>query len=190
MSKLPNVKIPVKISEWKPEVINGWVKLSAEEMALNILEIIDYFKTVVVEDHYVESDVFGVVYKYKVKPKEKEETMNNYLGDWSCREDVEQDFATKLSDDTRIIVACYVYESYSGEAIVLFERNNKIYYVEGSHCSCYGLEGQFHETEVTTEFLTHKVENGFWAYFNSGYNSLINKVITDYLQEKGGNSND
>ena len=98
--------------------------------------------------------------------------MNKYLGDWDCREDLENDFEIKLNEDINIIVACYV--NYSGQAIVLFERNNKVYFVEGSHCSCYGLEGQWNEEEVNKEFINLKSSKGKWVY---EYEKLNNEFI-------------
>ena len=41
-----------------------------------------------------------------------------------------------------VLFAAYTYESYSGEAFVLFVRDGKLFEVNGSHCSCYGLGDQ------------------------------------------------
>ena len=81
-----------------------------------------------------------------------------YLLDWDCvnpKEELEEDFEIKLEDDINILVAYYSYENYSGEAIVIFEQKGKLYEVEGSHCSCYGLEGQWSPEEITQEYLNH-----------------------------------
>lgn len=59
-----------------------------------------------------------------------------------------------------IILATYTYEDYSGDAFVLFERGGKLYEVNGSHCSCYGLEGQWEPEEVTAAALLHRLDNG------------------------------
>jgi len=59
-----------------------------------------------------------------------------------------------------ILLASYGYEDYSGGAFVLFERDGKLYEVHGSHCSCFGLEGQFEPEETTLESLEHRLVNG------------------------------
>lgn len=50
-----------------------------------------------------------------------------------------------------ILFASYGEDNYSGNAFVLFEKDGKLYEVNGSHCSCYGLEGQFEPEETTLE---------------------------------------
>lgn len=51
--------------------------------------------------------------------------------------------------DTEVLFAAYLEGSYSGWALVLFVRGGKLYEVEGSHCSCNGLEGQWDPQEVS-----------------------------------------
>lgn len=43
--------------------------------------------------------------------------------------------------------------SYDGHATLIYELDSKLYEVHGSHCSCYGLEGQFRPEETTFEAL-------------------------------------
>jgi hypothetical protein len=44
----------------------------------------------------------------------------------------------------KILFACYGTGSYEGAAYVLFRgTDGKLYDVHASHCSCYGLEGQW-----------------------------------------------
>lgn len=62
--------------------------------------------------------------------------------------------------DINILFASYGYENYSGDAFVLFEQNGKLYEVNGSHCSCYGLEGQWDAEEVVLEELEHRLTEG------------------------------
>ncbi len=56
-------------------------------------------------------------------------------------------------EGTNIIYAIYSYEDYEGSAIVLFERDGKLYEVNGGHCSCYGLEGQWDPEETFVEAI-------------------------------------
>jgi hypothetical protein len=62
--------------------------------------------------------------------------------------------------DAEILLASYGTPSYEGYAFVLFRREGKLYEVNGSHCSCYGLEGQWDPEETTVEALRHRVNEG------------------------------
>lgn len=59
-----------------------------------------------------------------------------------------------------ILLAYYNYEEYSGTAYVLFKKDGKYFEVQGSHCSCYGLENQWEPLEVTLESLLHRIHRG------------------------------
>lgn len=59
-----------------------------------------------------------------------------------------------------ILLASYGTPSYEGYAFVLFRRDGKLFEVNGSHCSCYGLEGQWDPEEVTADELRHRIKEG------------------------------
>jgi len=74
--------------------------------------------------------------------------------DWGGRAgkaQLEAEFNVRLGSDITVLFAFYEYENYSGSAYVLFEQLGKLYEVAGSHCSCYGLDGQWEPTETTAE---------------------------------------
>jgi len=48
-----------------------------------------------------------------------------------------------------VLFASYGGAMYEGDAVVLFQRDGKLYEVHGGHCSCYGLEDQWTPAEVT-----------------------------------------
>lgn len=80
-----------------------------------------------------------------------------YLNDWkdSEREGMKTDFNIDESylDGVEILLASYTYEDYEGEAFVLFRKDDKLYEINGSHCSCCGLEAQDYTGEnVTTQW--------------------------------------
>lgn len=52
-----------------------------------------------------------------------------------------------------MIYGYYTYEDYSGDAFVLFQRDGKLWEVNGSHCSCYGLEDQWGPEETSIAAL-------------------------------------
>ncbi len=59
-----------------------------------------------------------------------------------------------------ILLASYGTPDYEGYAFVLFRRDGRLYEVNGSHCSCYELEGQWEPEETTAEALLHRVQHG------------------------------
>lgn len=91
-----------------------------------------------------------------------------FLNDWENIDEMKNDF--EISDvelaGVRILLASYTCENYDGSAFVLFERDGKLYEVNGNHCSCYGLEGQWEPEETTVESLRHRLEKGWlgWAW--------------------------
>lgn len=82
-----------------------------------------------------------------------------YLGLWDCLEDVLYDFNVDEllpGKECAILYAEYTYEDYNGDAYVLFmDEQGNLYEVYGSHCSCYGLEGQWEPEPTTIEFLKY-----------------------------------
>jgi len=59
-----------------------------------------------------------------------------------------------------ILLASYGTPSYEGYAFVLARKEGKLYEVNGSHCSCYGLEDQWDPEETTIEALRHRITQG------------------------------
>lgn len=87
--------------------------------------------------------------------------MSKFLNDWNRKEplrDMANDFNIDIEvlKSINIIVATYTYENYMGDAFVLFEKDGKLYEVNGSHCSCYGLEDQWEPEEVDLEELRNR----------------------------------
>ena len=85
-----------------------------------------------------------------------------YYGVWDEQEDMLRDFEINESElgGCDILFAYYGYESYEGEAFVLYEKDGKLYEVNGSHCSCYGLEDQWDPEVTTWGALLHILEEG------------------------------
>ena len=75
-----------------------------------------------------------------------------------------------------ILFASYGTDNYSGDAFVLFERDGKLFEVNGSHCSCYGLEGQFDAEETTIEALRHRLVEGKMGQDDYSGNEFANEL--------------
>lgn len=102
-----------------------------------------------------------------------------YVGEFKSKEDVESDFEVELTDE-QIIYAEYETPSYEGYAFVLFEKDGKLYEVNGSHCSCNGLEGQWSPEETSIKFLREIIKNGK-KYEVTG--SILEKTLNEYEKE-------
>ena len=77
--------------------------------------------------------------------------MDKFFGLLSSENDIILNFQIDASalDGIEIIYAEYDQECYEGYAFILFRKDGKLYEVNGSHCSCYGLEGQWSPEETT-----------------------------------------
>ena len=90
---------------------------------------------------------------------------------WCCEHKMYADFNISDIGDHVLLYASYQECGYEGYAWALtaiwdgciggIRKDVKFYMVEGSHCSCYGLEGQWKPVEITREFLEKKE---FWGY--------------------------
>lgn len=67
-----------------------------------------------------------------------------YMDGFESREDVAREFETELAPHEHILVAWYDVGDYDGSAHVYGwdEQRRQFFGIHGSHCSCYGLEGQ------------------------------------------------
>ena len=102
-----------------------------------------------------------------------------YLGNFTNKKDVLQNFTSGADgvfpapdlEGAKILLAWYGYGDYDGSAFVLFERDGQLYEVNGGHCSCYGLEGQWDPEETTVEVLEHRIKGGSLgkdSYYDEG----------------------
>lgn len=92
-----------------------------------------------------------------------------YIGIFSDKKSIVEEFALdeeqrKDFEDAEVLLAYYSYEDYFGEAFVLYRKNGNLFEVNGSHCSCYGLEYQWDPENVTVEELWHRVTEGFFGW--------------------------
>jgi hypothetical protein len=80
---------------------------------------------------------------------------SHYLDKFSDWHDVQCSFAMKRPEPKHVW-AMYETPDYEGYAKVFFSYDGEVvYYVEGGHCSCYGLEGQWEPEAVLWEAVQH-----------------------------------
>lgn len=87
--------------------------------------------------------------------------MGIYLGLFANQNDVEKEFGSAEVMDYDILFAAYTFESWSGDALVIARKDGKIFEIEGGHCSCYGLEGQWSPTEVNIQYLLNRLQSSY-----------------------------
>lgn len=62
-----------------------------------------------------------------------------YYDIWTDYESLKGDYPDAPPEES-IIYAGYSYEDYSGDALVVFEKDGKLFENNDGHCSCNGLE--------------------------------------------------
>lgn len=102
---------------------------------------------------------------------------NVYRGDWSEEDDMLREFCIEpeVLEGVEILYAWYEYESYSGSALVLYRKDGKLYEVNGSHCSCFGLEEQWDPEETNVEAISLR---GFYDLSDDERAGLMKLLLT------------
>lgn len=103
-----------------------------------------------------------------------------YLGNFDNKQKIADEFQIDIAEleDCRIMFAAYTYEDYSGSALVLFAKDGKLYEVNGSHCSCHGLEGQWQPEETFLEALRMRDVSSY------GFSDNLEKLFVDIVFEE------
>lgn len=65
---------------------------------------------------------------------------SKYHEEWTRHEDVVVEYGADTPTEEEIVYACYDCPPYEGRALVVFQRDGKLYESEDWHCSCNGLE--------------------------------------------------
>jgi hypothetical protein len=99
------------------------------------------------------------------------------------KEEIAKDFYMSIDilEECDIICGYYNMDGYEGDHFVLFEEDGVLYWNFGSHCSCYGLEGQWDPEQVSIQELEKRVASDYHygafekcltevkAYISQGY---------------------
>lgn len=106
-----------------------------------------------------------------------------YLNDWENygKKEMLADFSIALEnlEGFDVLLASYSYQDYSGDAFVLLKKDNQLFEVNGNHCSCYRLEGQWEIEESTKEGLLKRLDNGMGRnnYCGNEYANELRAVL-------------
>jgi len=120
-----------------------------------------------------------------------------YLADWYSSkwgnnvgiEALRNDFRLRNGEleGVNIIIGYYDYDNYYGKAFVLYEKEGKLFEVNATHCSCYGLEGSWYPEEVSLVELRNRLENGTYFNFSTDNFKETMKQVVAYLEIRGSN---
>ena len=79
-------------------------------------------------------------------------------------------------DDIEVLLAYYSCEGYEGTAFVLYKQDGELFEVNGGHCSCNGLEGQWTPEPTTKQALEHRMVKGNdWTF--GGFKNELKTVL-------------
>lgn len=106
---------------------------------------------------------------------------NQDVADQFCRADKEQtEQVLNLLNSSEVLLAWYGGGGWEGLAMVVYRSEGKLYEVNGSHCSCYGLEGQWDPEETNYKSLAMR-EPSPWddQEYIEAYKEML-ELIKDY----------
>jgi|SRR6185437_2097865 len=98
-----------------------------------------------------------------------------YVENFASPEDIISNYRAPADalEGAEVLLAWYGYGNYDGSSLVVFRRDGKLYEVNGGHCSCYGLEGQWDPEETSLEALEKRAD------------AMIGQKYTDGEDEAG-----
>lgn len=105
--------------------------------------------------------------------------MYNYDDGFDDWRDIQRQFDMDDPEPDEILYASYEHEYYEGWSTVIYRNGDNIYYNYASHCSCYGLEGQWDPEEYSAELFLLAYENGRWKIPES----VVSRV-KEFLENK------
>lgn len=88
--------------------------------------------------------------------------MSEFIQEFKNAEDVIGAYEAPADalDGATIHLAWYGYGDYCGSSLVVFEKDGQLFEVNGSHCSCYGLEDQWSPEETSWAALAMRDISG------------------------------
>jgi hypothetical protein len=129
-----------------------------------------------------------------LKEMSEEEVKNHLASEYSGEEqydtpnDEQIEKSKQLLNDFEVLIAYESVGSWGCDSSSFFllknKNDGKLFEINGSHCSCYGFEGQLKLEETSLEALKFRVKNGKSAFYCGGYddNEAQNqKAVNDYL---------
>lgn len=107
-----------------------------------------------------------------------------YDGDFESWADVCRWFEEEVAEPDEVLLAMYDIDGYEGSADVIYRNGDQYYWVRGSHCSCYGLEGQFDPEEYSAELLVAALQRGRHFYWAGDHADAIRDEVIDRVHAR------
>jgi hypothetical protein len=102
---------------------------------------------------------------------------------WSgpIRNAVSEEDIRHCLEGATLIASIYETEWYEGRAFVLYEKDGKLYEVNGCHCSWHGLEGQWEPSRTTWGAIAMRKFGGIGCH---EWHSALTALIKDRIKEQ------
>lgn len=110
--------------------------------------------------------------------------MAHFLNNFTSKEDIEREYECTLPEGADILLAWYGDGSYSGSSYVLYRLDSKLYENWGSHCSCYGLEGQWEPQETSIAALKTHTFSDWYDGEKEAYEGLQKVILQLEVEEQ------
>jgi hypothetical protein len=108
--------------------------------------------------------------------------MEPYVENFSSNEDILSNYVApdNALDGATIFLAWYGYGSYDGQSLVIFEKDGKLFEVNGSHCSCNGLEGQWEPEETSWQALAMRNLDDSYTSGAAAADRLLKELVKEH----------
>ena len=110
--------------------------------------------------------------------------MKTYIEGFKSNKDIIGNYAAPSAalDGATVYLAWYGYGSYDGQSLVIFEKDGQLYEVNGSHCSCMGLEGQWSPEETSWKALSMRNLDDKYTSGAAEADKLLKQLVSEHLK--------
>ncbi|SRR6266478_7659058 len=110
--------------------------------------------------------------------------MSYYVQNFSNKQDVISNYSApdEALKGAKVLLAWYGYGDYCGSSLVIFEKKGTLFEVNGSHCSCNGLEGQWQPEETSWEALAMRNLSDDSCEGSSEAHEKLQKLVKKHLK--------
>ena len=110
--------------------------------------------------------------------------MKVYTGAFSDWHDVTSEFDIDCAEPTHVF-ASYDTDGYEGYAFVVFSNGEGWKFASGSHCSCYGLEGQWEPEDFSLDnyFAAKEKDKELLTVYDKQARDELHEFLLNFKKE-------